>query len=64
MANYILGQIRQNNAKKPLEELSNKQVHNIYMQKVYYKQDPVSTKSIPCKQVLKKFLLKKLDFVN
>ena len=61
MANYTLHQMRRNDAREPLKELSNKQVHNICMDKAHCKQDLSNNRPLLRKQALEKPSLKKLD---
>ena len=60
-ANDALHRMRQNDAREPLKELSNKQVHNICMDKAHCKQDPSDSRPIPRKRALEKPALEKLD---
>ena len=60
-ANYILHQMRRNDAKEPLKELSNKQVYNICMDEAHCKQDPSNSCPLLRKQALEKLSLEKLD---
>ena len=64
VANYTLGRMRRNDAREPLKELSNKQVHNICKQKAHCKPDPFDTRPIPRKRALEKPSLEKLDLVD
>ena len=61
MANYTLSKMRRNDAREPLKELSNKQVHNICMDEAHCKQDPVDSRPLPRKRALEKPSLEKLD---
>ena len=60
-ANYALHQMRRNDAREPLKELSNKQVHNICMDEAHCKQDLVDSRPLPRKRALEKPSLDKLD---
>ena len=60
-ANYTLQRMRGNNAREPLKELSNKQVHNICMDRAHCKQDLVDNRPLPRKRALEKPSLDKLD---
>ena len=56
-----MSRMRRNDAREPLKELSNKQIHNICMQRAHCKQDPADTRPIPRKRALEKPSLEKLD---
>ena len=60
-ANYTLHQMRRNDAREPLKELSNKQVHNICINEAHCKQDPSDNHPLLRKRALEKPSLKKLD---
>ena len=60
-ANWTINKIKQNDTKEPLKKLSNKQVHNIYINKTHCKQDPINSCLLPHEQTLKKPSLKKLN---
>ena len=60
-ANYTLQQMRGNNARESLKKLSNKQIHNIYMNRAHCKQDLINNHPLPRKRALEKPSLNKLD---
>ena len=61
VANYTLERMRRNDAREPLKELSNKQVHNICMDIAHCKQDPIDSRPLTRKRALEKPSLSKLD---
>ena len=63
-ANYTLQRMRGNDAREPLKELSDKQVHNICMDEAHCKQDPVDSRPLPRKRALEKPALEKLDLLD